>query len=269
MLVDALVVLLLVSGMIANGTVLDGAAVATRVRDLGVLGPALLANVLVVPLSALAAIALLDLEGPVRLGLLLAAASPGGGTGALLSLHARGDAAHAVVLQGMLAVLALVVTPLWVGSGADGIALLPIVVGLLVLQVAPLLVGAAVRARRPALAARVHPLARGIADVALAVLVVGLLITSIDEVDRSGVTGLAAMVAVVVISLAAFALPAAASVRRATAMTTAVRNLSLALLIARSSSEPDATALVVLTYGLVMYVVAAAAAAVLRRGAPA
>lgn len=269
MLVDAVVVLLLVSGMVAIGTVLDRDAVATRSRDLGVLGPALLANVLVVPLSALAAIAVFDLEGPVRLGVLLAAASPGGGTGALLSLHARGDAAHAVVLQGLLAVLALVVTPLWVGGSAEGIALLPVVIGLLVLQVAPLLAGATLRSRRPAWAARVHALARRVADVALAALVVGLLLTELDEVDRSGVTGLAAMVAVVLVSLAAFALPAPASVRRATAMTTVVRNLSLALLIARSAPEPDATALVVLTYGLVMYLLATMAAALLRRGVPA
>ncbi len=269
MLVDALVVLLLVSGMLAIGTVLDRGAVATRARDLGVLGPALLANVLVVPLSALAAIAMFDLEGPVRLGILLAAASPGGGTGALLSLHARGDAAHAVVLQGLLALLALVVTPLWVSGAADGIALLPVVGGLLVLQVAPLLAGAALRSRRPEVAERVHPLARRVADVALAVLVVGLLVTQLDEVDRAGVAGLAAMVLVVLACLASFALPAEAAVRRATAMTTAVRNLSLALLIARGAPEPDVTTLVVLTYGLVMYLMAAGAAVLLRRGAPA
>ncbi|MDP3712461.1 MAG: hypothetical protein Q8R60_08250 [Mycobacteriales bacterium] len=72
------------------------------------------------------------------------------------------------------------------------------------------------------------------------------------------------MALVVAFSLTTLALPAAPAVRRATAMTTAVRNLSLALLVARSAPDPDATSLVVLTYGLVMYVSALAAARVLR-----
>lgn len=264
MLVDALVVLLLVSGMLATGTVLDRDLVAARARDLRVLLPALAANLVTVPLAALVACEALDLEGPVRLGVLLAAASPGGGTGALLSLQARGDAAHAVVLQGVLAVSALVVTPLWVGGSTDGIPLAPVVGGLLLLQLAPLLLGAWLRAHRPAVAARLHPRARRVADTALLVLVVGLLVTELDQLDRTGTAGLTAMALVVAFSLTTLALPAAPAVRRATAMTTAVRNLSLALLVARSAPDPDATSLVVLTYGLVMYVSALAAARVLR-----
>ena len=264
MLVDALVVVLLVSGMLATGTVLDRGEVVARARDLRVLLPALSANLLTVPLFAVVVATVLDLDGPVRLGLLLAAASPGGGTGALLSLHARGDAAHAVVLQGVLAVAALVVTPLWVGGSTDGIPLAPVVAGLLVLQLGPLLAGAALRSRRPAVAAAVHPRARRVADACLALLVVGLLLTELDELDRTGVRGLVAMALVVGFCLTTLVLPAAPAVRRATAMTTAVRNLSLALLVARSAPDPDATSLVVLAYGLVMYAATAGAAAALR-----
>ena len=265
MLVDGLVVLLLLSGMLATGTVLERGAVLARARDLRVLVPALAANLVGVPLVAVGVAAALALDGAVRTGLLLAAASPGGGTGALLSLQARGDAAHAVVLQGLLAVLALGVTPLWVGGATDGIPLAPVVLGLLLLQLGPLLGGAALRSRRPAAAARVHPVARRTADLSLALLVVGLLVTELDEVRRTGAVGLAGMAVVVAVSLAAVVLPGAPAVRRATSMTTAVRNLSLALLVARSAPAPDATALVVLTYGLVMYLMAVAAAAVLRR----
>lgn len=268
MAVDVLVVLLLVSGMLATGTVLDRAEVVARARDLRVLLPALSANLVTVPLAALLACEVLGLEGPVRLGVLLAAASPGGGTGALLSLQARGDAAHAVVLQGLLAGAALVVTPLWVGGSTDGIPLVPVVVGLLVLQLGPLLLGAWLRSRRPASAARLHPRARRVADVALLVLVVGLLVTELDQVGRTGAAGLAAMVLVVAFSLTTLALPAAPAVRRATAMTTTVRNLSLALLVARSAPDPDATSLVVLTYGLVMYVAALGTATALRHRLP-
>lgn len=48
-------------------------------------------------------------------------------------------------------------------------------------------------------------------------------------------------------------------------MTTAVRNLSLALLAAATAPEPALTSLAVLSYGLVMYLLAGAGVLALRR----
>ncbi|MER6951875.1 hypothetical protein ABT294_48465 [Nonomuraea sp. NPDC000554] len=50
-------------------------------------------NVVVVPAAAVAVVHVLALDGPVAYGIVLAAAAPGGGTGTLLTYHARGDLA--------------------------------------------------------------------------------------------------------------------------------------------------------------------------------
>lgn len=263
---DALVALLLVSGMLATGTALDASELRERLRDVGPLGVALLANLALLPLLALALLWLLDVDGSARTGVLVAAAAPGGGTGALLSLHARGDVAHAVVLQAVLAVSALLVTPLWLAGASRDVDVTPVVVGLVVLQLGPLAAGALLRAGRQRTAERVHPVARRVADVSLVCLVAGLLVTEGHRVADVGAAALLAAGLLVLASLAVVAVPSGPpAVRRATAMTTAVRNLSLGLLVARFTDDPEGVALVVLAYGLVMYVVSAAAIPLLRR----
>jgi bile acid:Na+ symporter, BASS family len=262
-----LVGLLLVSGMVALGTVLDVDLLRARLRRPAGTAVVVAVNALVVPALGILAVAAADLDAAVGLGVVLAAAAPGGGTGALLALHARGDVPTAVVLQVVLAAAALVVTPAWVGVHAGAqVDPAPLVVGLLVLQVLPLAAAAVLRRRRPAAAARLHPVARRTADLSLAVLVVGLLVTEVDRLPLVGAEALAVMAGLVLLTLGTVALPVGdGAVRRASAMTTAVRNLSLALLAATYAPDPALTSLAVLAYGLVMYLLCAAAAAVLRR----
>lgn len=263
----AVVAVLLVSGMLALGTVLDVPLLRARLRRPGGLAAVAVVNLVVVPALGIALVSAVPLDPPVALGLVLAAAAPGGGTGALLALHARGDVPAGVVLQVVLAALSLVVTPLWVSTYASAaVEVGSLVIGLLAFQLLPLLVGATVRVRRPGLAARVHPAARRLADVTLAALVLGLLATQGDELDRIGLRALALMAAVVVLTVATVALPVGTpAVRRAAAMTTAVRNLSLALLAASQAEDAALTSLAVLAYGLVMYVLAVLAVLWLRR----
>lgn len=270
---DLGVVLLLVAGMLALGTVLEPTAVRERLRSPGPLGVALAANLLVVPAAGLLAVRVVDLPPAVGLGLVLAAVCPGGGTGALLALQARGDVAHAVLLQGALAAASLVATPLWLlaaaGEGTVArVAVAPLVLGLLTLQLGPLLLGSVSRARRPGAAARVHAVARRVADVTLAAVVVGLLVLHVGELGELGVRALAVAAALVAVSLAVGLVPAGSrTVRVSATTTTAVRNLSLALLAATLAPDPGLTSLAVLAYGLVMYALGLAAVLVLRRGA--
>ena len=263
-----LVAVLLVAGMVALGTALDVGLLRARLRHPGGLVVVLAVNLLVVPAVGVALAAAADLAPPVALGLVLAAAAPGGGTGALLALHARGDVPTGVVLQVLLAGSSLLVTPLWVAAYAGGseLSVGPLVVGLLAFQLAPLAAAALLRARRPGAAARLHPLARRVADVSLVVLVVGLLLTEGGELGRIGAQALGLMAVLVLLTLATVLLPVGdAAVRRAAGMTTAVRNLSLALLAASYAADPAVTSLSVLAYGLVMYLLSAAAVLLLRR----
>lgn len=266
-----LVVVLLVSGMLAMGT-------STNLRELAALSrrpvpllAAIAVNLALIPAAALLLLRALDLDPTASLALMVVAAAPGGGTGALLSLHVRGDRAHAVALQVVLAATSLVSAPLWlhlyVGSDDTTIRLGPLVAALVAFQWLPLAAGLALSSRRPSLALRLHPRARRFADVMLAALIVVLVITSGSDLDQNGADALLGIGVVLGLTLVGGQLSLGGpAVRRATAMTTLVRNLSLALAAVAFVDDADAAALLVLTYGLAMYLLAVAWVLVARRG---
>jgi BASS family bile acid:Na+ symporter len=255
----ALVVLLLIGGMLAMGTSTTPRELkALSRRPLG-LALALVVTLLLIPAMAFAFLKGLPPDPTTGTALMIVAAAPGGGTGALLSLHVRGDRAHAVALQVALAITSLVAVPVWLrvyaGPGAGEIDYVPLVASLVVLQWLPLASGLVLSARRPAVAAGVHPFARRFADLMLALLIVVLVATSGSDLDDNGAEALLGIGVVLTLTvLGGLAVwTGTAAVRRATTMTTIIRNLSLALAAAAFLDESDAAALVVLTYGLAMY----------------
>jgi BASS family bile acid:Na+ symporter len=94
---------------------------------------AVLFNVVVVPGLAVLLARLAGVGSDATLGIVLAAAAPGGGTGALLTLHARGDLAVGAALQGVYAPLGLLSVPLW--AWVAGYDLVPAGLGGVVLVV--------------------------------------------------------------------------------------------------------------------------------------
>jgi BASS family bile acid:Na+ symporter len=152
-----------------------------------------------------------------------------------------------------------------VPAGLGGVAL---VVGGLLAQVVPVAAGMLLRHRRPALAERVHRLSRRVADLLLATLVLYFVATGVTRRPDIGWAAVAVAGVVVLgcLSLAlapVFGPPAA---RRAVGMTSAVRNLSLALFVA-GAADP-VVVLTLLAYGLVMYGLAMPVALWLGRAAP-
>jgi predicted Na+-dependent transporter len=145
-----------------------------------------------------------------------------------------------------------------------------LVASLIVLQWLPLAAGLVLSARRPVLAAGVHPFARKFADLMLAGLIVVLVVTSGSDLDDNGSDALVGIGAVLALTLlgGAAVWTGTAAVRRATAMTTLIRNLSLALAATAFLDDSDAAALIVLTYGLAMYLTGVAWVAVDRRRRP-
>ncbi|GIF07343.1 bile acid:sodium symporter family protein [Actinoplanes siamensis] len=252
------VAVLLVASMLAVGTaatVDDFRGLAAR-RGLVVIAVA--ANVIVLPGLAVVLVTVASLRPEVSLGVLLAAAAPGGGTEALLTLHARGDLAVSAGLQVVLAPVGLLCVPVWaavagqgvVPSGAAGVL---VVGGGLLGQVVPLAVGMWLRRTRPGAAARLHGWARRVADVLLAGLVLYFVITGVGRLPQVGWAGVAVIAVLVGASLTPAVVPGlgAAAQRRAVAMTTGVRNLTLGLFFAAAAS-PTVT-LTLLAYGLLMY----------------
>jgi BASS family bile acid:Na+ symporter len=236
------------------------------------LATAVAVNLVVVPGLAFVLLDALDLGRTTSLALVVVAAAPGGGTGALLSLHVHGDRAHAVALQVVLAFTSLAAAPTWLHlyAGSAQIELLPLVLTLVAFQWVPLAAGLALSQRRPDLAGRAHPRARRVADLLLAAVIVVLLITSGSEVGRNGrdtLTGIGVVLALTL--LGGWISLGTPAVRRASAMTTLVRNLSLALAATAFMPDEDAAALVVLTYGLAMYLLAVGWVLLVRRRLPA
>lgn len=249
---------LLVASMLAIGTALTIEDFGTLGRRPAVFTGAVALNVIVVPGLAVALTRLVDLGPDATLGIVLAAAAPGGGTGALLTLYARGDLAVSAALQGIHAPLGLISVPVWAAvaghdllpAGGSG----PLLIGAALLaQVIPLAAGMGLRRRRPDVARRVHRGARRTADILLAVVVAYFVVTGAGQLPQLG-WGTAAVIAVLVSACLAIAVlpwPGPAPVRRAIAMTTTVRNLSLALFAASASPAP--VTLTLLAYGLLMY----------------
>jgi BASS family bile acid:Na+ symporter len=252
------VAVLLVASMLAVGTaasVQDFRALRAR-RVLVAIAVAV--NVIVLPGLAVMLVTAAGLRPEVALGVLLAAAAPGGGTGALLTLHARGDLAVSAALQVILAPVGLLSVPVWaavagqsvIPAGASGLVL---VSGGLLGQVLPLAVGMWLRRSRPGTAVRVHRLARRVADVLLAGLVLYFVTTGVNRLPQVGWAGVAVIAVLVGASLVPLALAglSTGAERRAVAMTTGVRNLTLGLFFA-AAMAPTVT-LTLLAYGLFMY----------------
>jgi BASS family bile acid:Na+ symporter len=269
---SAALALLLVASMLAVGTTLSTADFRALADRPVVPALAVLVNVVVVPGLAVLLARLAGVGSDATLGIVLAAAAPGGGTGALLTLHARGDLAVGAALQGVYAPLGLLSVPLWawvagydlVPAGLGGVVL---VVGGLLGQVVPVAVGMLLRRRRPAMAQRVHRMSRRVADVLLAALVLYFLVTGVTRLPEVGWTAAGVIGAVVLACLSLVLLPVfdPPSARRAVAMTTAVRNLSLALFVADAAGP--VVVLTLLAYGLLMYGLSVPAALLLARTA--
>ncbi|MFB4294654.1 hypothetical protein ACBI99_43960 [Nonomuraea sp. ATR24] len=269
----ALVVLLLAT-MLTVGTSLTPAGFAALLRRPLALAAAVLVNVVVVPAIAVLLVGLLSLDGAIAYGVILAAAAPGGGTGALLTYHARGDLALGVSLQGALAAAGLLSVPAWSlaapyeGAPVGGDADLQ-VMAMLLAQLIPIAAGMWLRARSPGAADRVQKVSRRVADVLLVTSTLYIVFTTADRLTAIPASGWAAFALLTLLSLAAYATPGLDSpaARRAVAMTTTIRNLSLALLVAGLSADAALVSLTVLAYGLVMYAVSGLALAPLRRTA--
>lgn len=252
-------VLILVLSVVS--TLSAGAAVGDRDwrRHLHGGGLLVLVNLVALPLAAWGLGRALDLGG-AGAGLVIAAAAPGGSTGPLLCLLSRGDEGAAAALFAVLTVAgtvtALAATLVFDVAGAGSVARAAAIVT--AVSLGPLVAGVALRARRPALAAAMANWLSRLGALLLVATVVALAMRHGD--DLVGVDALGASAALLVASaLPALALAARAR-RIAAAQVALVRNLTLALVVLSAISAPPAAVGAVLSFGLIMYVIAAALA---------
>jgi BASS family bile acid:Na+ symporter len=147
-------------------------------------GVGLFCQIVLLPLACFGIAHGFGLEPELAVGLMVLAASPGGAAANLFSHLARGDVALNITLTAVSSVLSLVSMPLliglsfehFMGVGSSLPLLLDKVVQVLALVLVPVALGMAVRARRPAVAARLDRSVRVLSATFLLLVVAATLV---------------------------------------------------------------------------------------------
>jgi BASS family bile acid:Na+ symporter len=266
-LINILVTITLVELMVAIGLGVAYADLVAVVRNWRLLVQAALANYVCVPAVAVGLLLALEAKPMVAAGFLIATVCPGAPFGPPLTAMAKGNVAVSVGLMVVLAGSSALVAPLVlqcllpVVSSNDSLKVdaAKMVVTLLATQLLPLFAGLAVRQWRPNLAARLLKPANRLSAV-LSLSVIGLiLVVQFQTLLAIRPMGYLGMFALVLASLAAGWLlgMAGSANRRAMAITTAVRNVGVSLVIATSSFPGTPAVTATLAFALFQTIVLA------------
>lgn len=220
------------------------------------LARALFAALVAGPAIALGVVRMLDLERWVEVGIVLMAISPGAPVALRRSLAAGGHRAFAPLLQIALALLAIVSMPLSIAAlnllyaGHAAIAPLQLARQVFFAQLLPLCLGMACRAALPGASQRLEPQLARIAGLLMVLLAVLALIDAWQVVFDAGPRVALAIAVVTLLALAtghALGGPEPAT-RTATAISSALRNPGLALIVATLNAASPVVTRTVLAY---------------------
>lgn len=229
---------------------------------------ALVCQVVVLPAICFGLVLAFDLDPLLAIGMLLLAASPGGTTANLFSHLFRGDVALNISLTAINSILALVTLPLITNAAIDHFdqgdsVSLPFseVVQVFAIVLVPVGIGMAVRASRPAFAARMDRPVRIGSAVILALLVLGILVDQRDNVaDYLAEVGLVAALFCAISLVLGYVVPRALGVRDdqaiASSMEIGVHNGTLAIFVAVEVLDSTEVSVPAAVYSIVMFVLA-------------
>jgi len=260
--ISLLVAVTLIEMSFATGLGVRLADVVGAAKDGQQLLGAGLANYVAVPAAAVTLILLVDADPLVAAGILILAVCPGAPYGPPLTALARGTTATSVGLMVILAGSSVVLAPLLLSvllplttGGADlHVDPLGMLAAIMVIQLLPLCCGLAISHWRPALAERWRSPMIAISKILNAATLALILISQfpqlLDVVRPGGIIGMLILLGV---SLGAgwIAGGPGSGDRKAVALTTAIRNVGLGLVITAGAFAGTPAATAVLVYGLV------------------
>lgn len=263
---DLFATILVVSVMLAVGFDLRWRDLTAIKDEPGPLARGLLFNHVGGPLLALGIAALFAVPDSTARAMWLVAAVPGGPVGAMLVKHGRGHLALSVALVVCFGVINTVATPLSLSfiadlDPADRVQFVVRTMQTVALVVvAPLAVGMTVRARLPKVAGPAKKVANALANLLLVGLIVGIGAVRAHEILVFDARTLGAMATLVLAGILGGALVAGRGlpIRCAVGITSGVRNIALALLLAPRVLDDDGQ-LVVLLYPVFVILLATAA----------
>jgi bile acid:Na+ symporter, BASS family len=221
---------------------------------------ALALNVAVFPAVAWAVCEGLELPPALATGIMLCAAAPGGPTGPMFAGKARGHLGFATALMVTLALASVISAPLTVvaflGAREQQDLLLPMLRTLVLFQLSPLVAGLLCRRFAPEVAARLAGPLLKVANVLLLVIIVALIVLKGKLLGQISWRVQLAMNGLILLSLVSgFAASRDSALVRATSHVTAVRNLSIALLLSASYFPLPETDATILSFGFYIMVV--------------
>jgi BASS family bile acid:Na+ symporter len=215
-----------------------------------------LVNAVLVPALAVGLAHSFGLRPALAMGLVLVATSPGGPTGGLYTINAGADVSSAALLLAGLLLASAALVPLTVASygeqlGADAALVLGTIA---VYQLLPLAVAVGLRRLAPAAGPWLARVTAALSNVLLVTVVVMLVARHGELVLTSAASALLPSVLLVTACLVLGYRGDGRPMRRAMSLVSGVRNISLALLIARAHFPDPATTAAVLAAGLVSIV---------------
>jgi bile acid:Na+ symporter, BASS family len=239
------------SSMLAMGLGLTVSQIITPLRHARLVVLSLLANFVVMPLAALALAALLRLDQPLGVGLLLLGTAAGAPFLPKLTQIAEGNLAFAVGLMVLLMVVTVGYLPLVLPVLLPGVAVNPakIARSLFLLMLLPLTGALAVKARFAVAAARTKPVLDRVSNLSLILLVV--LITAANINNVLAVFGTRGILAGLLFIAVGFGMGwllggPGMDTRRVLALGTAQRNIAAALVVgSQSFRDPKVVVMVV------------------------
>lgn len=239
------------SSMLAMGLDLSAGEILTPLRNARLLVLSLLVNFVLMPLAALAIAALLQLDQPLRVGLLLLGAAAGAPFLPKLAQIAKGNLAFGVGLMVLLMVVTVGYLPLVLPLLLPGVSVdsAKIARSLFLLMLLPLGGALAVKAYFADIAARTKPLLDRLSNLGLIVLVVLITVGNINNVLAVfGTRGILAGLLFIAIGFVIGWLLGGpdTNTRRVLALGTAQRNIAAALVVgSQSFNDPKVVVMVV------------------------
>ena len=239
-----------VSSMLAVGLSLTVRQIVAPLRNGKLVFLALLANFVLMPLGALAIARILRLDQPLGIALLLLGAAAGAPFLPKLAGIAKGNLAFAVGLMVLLMVLTVAYMPLVLPLLLEGVSVDPMKIArsLVLLMLLPLGAGLAVNARFGSIAERICAPLNRISSLSLALLIVLLLVTNIQNViSLFGTRGILASILFLFVGAGIGWLLGGPGLgtRGVLSLATAQRNIAAALVVGGKDFDPKVLVMIV------------------------
>ena len=239
------------SSMLGTGLGLTVSEIITPLRNARLVVLSLLANFVLMPLAAVGLAALLRLDQPLGVGLLLLGTAAGAPFLPKLAQIAKGNLAFGVGLMVLLMVVTVGYLPLVLPLLLPGVSVNPakIARSLFLLMLLPLAGGLVVRARFADAAARTKPVLDRVSNLSLILLIVLITATNINNVLAVfGTRGILAALLFLAVGFGVGWLLGGPGMdtRRVLALGTAQRNIAAALVVGgQSFSDPKVVVMII------------------------